>query len=300
MNESVNNPFSQTYSDNNDAVLIKHALIGSKDALEQLIIKHQQWIYNIAFRMVANHEDANDISQEIVIKLITNLSSYDASKAAFRTWAYRIIVNHVLNMKRREYEKAHSSLEHFYSFVDRIPDEDPMIAPDMGIIVQDTMIGCVLGALMCLERTQRIVFILGVVFDVTSKQGAEILNVSRENFRKILSRSRKKLYSFMNNKCGLINENAPCQCRNKINEFIRQGWHSRDNLQFYKESVSMVSDMITYKISRFNHSIYYEFIRLFQSHPFYESSNMIEWIRETIHGKEFQSIFDLDENKVEG
>ncbi|TKJ46344.1 hypothetical protein CEE34_09010 [Candidatus Aerophobetes bacterium Ae_b3a] len=59
--------------------------------------------------------------------------------------------------------------------------------------------------------------------DVTGSQGSEILEISKANFRKILSTARAKLCNFMNEKCGIVNKNNPCRCRNKLAGFIREG-----------------------------------------------------------------------------
>ena len=66
-----------------------------------LLGRHQPWIFNLAFRMVLVRQDAEDVTQEILIKVLTSLSTYDPSRAAFRTWLYRIVVNHVINMRKR-------------------------------------------------------------------------------------------------------------------------------------------------------------------------------------------------------
>ncbi len=66
---------------------------------KQLVTRHQRWIYNIVLRMIYLPQDAEDITQEILIKLITKLSTFKGD-SRFRTWLYRIVVNHVLNMKR--------------------------------------------------------------------------------------------------------------------------------------------------------------------------------------------------------
>ena len=289
------NPFvADRNDDTKDAELIRQALDGNKEALGLLVSKHQAWIYNIAFRMVLVAEDAEDITQEIVIKIITKLSTYDCKKASFRTWLYRIVVNYVINMKKRGYEEPVSILEKYYSFIDKIPDEKITITPEINLIINDVIVGCVLGALLCLDRKQRLVFILGVVFNVSSKQGREIMGVSEVSFRKTLSRARAKLYNFMNNKCGLVNKNAPCKCRNKVSEFIKQGWHTIDNINFYRENALQVNELISEKINQFDDTIYSNFIKLYRSHPFYEPSDLTEWIRKILEKQEFKEIFDLN------
>ena len=289
------NPFVADRSeDTKDGELIRQALDGNQVVLGLLISRHQAWIYNIAFRMVLVTEDAEDITQEILIKMITKLSTYDCKKASFRTWLYRIVTNHVINMKKKGYEKSISTLEGYYSFIETIPDENISITPETNLVINDVIVGCVLGALLCLDRQQRLVFIMGVVFNVTSEQGGEIIGISSANFRKILSRARAKLYNFMNNKCGLVNKNAPCKCRNKVSEFIRQGWHTVDNINFYRENATKVNGLISEKIDRFENTIHPDFIKLYQDHPFYEPPDVTEWLKKILEQREFKEIFDLN------
>ena len=98
------NPLTDVPSgDADDQDLVRHVQQGSREALELLITRHQSWIYNIVLRMVYNPHDAEDATQEILIKLLTTLSTFEG-RSRFRTWLYRIVVNHVLNMKRTRSE----------------------------------------------------------------------------------------------------------------------------------------------------------------------------------------------------
>lgn len=98
------NPLADVPSgDADDQDLVRHAQQGSREALELLIGRHQAWIYNIVLRMVYNPYDAEDATQEILIKLLTTLSAFEG-RSRFRTWLYRIVVNHVLNMTRTRSE----------------------------------------------------------------------------------------------------------------------------------------------------------------------------------------------------
>ena len=84
-------------ADGDDAALVARIREGDRDALEALIERHQGWIYNIVLRMTYLPEDAEDATQEVLIKVLTKLSSFEG-RSRFRTWLYRIVVNHVLNM----------------------------------------------------------------------------------------------------------------------------------------------------------------------------------------------------------
>jgi len=95
------NPFSgKNYSDEYDQILIAEAINGDRNSLSELVTKHQQYIFNIAMKMINNVEDAEDVTQEILIKLVTSLSKYDSRKGKFRTWLYRITFNHLMNIKK--------------------------------------------------------------------------------------------------------------------------------------------------------------------------------------------------------
>src|SRR3989475_6740500 len=103
---SSTNPFADDApTDLEDRTLVARARSGSREALEDLVRRHQGWIYNIAVRMLYHPHDAEDATQEILIKAVTRLSSFEG-RSSVRTWLYRIVVNHVLNMKRGRVEHA--------------------------------------------------------------------------------------------------------------------------------------------------------------------------------------------------
>src|SRR3981081_2566111 len=95
------NPFTEVIGgDVDDVDLVEQAKNGDRAALEKLILRHQAWVYNIAIRMVFRPHDAEEVTQEVLVKVITKLSTLKG-ESTFRTWLYRIAANHVLNMKRR-------------------------------------------------------------------------------------------------------------------------------------------------------------------------------------------------------
>jgi len=100
MRELFNPTSEKGHYDQKDDLLVTAALSGNQQALEELISRHQGWIHNIAVRMLWNPQDAQDTTQEILLKIVTYLSSF-RRESAFRTRAYRIVCNHVLNCRRR-------------------------------------------------------------------------------------------------------------------------------------------------------------------------------------------------------
>ncbi len=203
---SITNPFADNAStDLEDRALVARARAGNREALEELVRRHQGWIYNIAVRMLYHPQDAEDATQEILLKAVTRLSSFEG-RSSFRTWLYRIVVNHVLNMKRGRLEQTSISFRSYGHALDNTPDldlPDPSSAPaDVRLLVAEAMIGCVSGMLLCLDREQRLTYILGEIFGVTDTVAAELLEISGENFRQRLARARRDLHNFMNDKCG--------------------------------------------------------------------------------------------------
>src|SRR5215510_8097306 len=154
------NPFANDASPDVDRDLVERAQSGNKEALELLVTRHQRWIYNLVLRMVYDPHDAEDVTQEILIKLITKLSTFE-SRSSVRTWLYRIAVNHVLNMKRTRGEEAEWTFEKYGGGLRAAPDEelpDPRSVPvDLQLIVEEAKIGCTSGMLLCLSREQRLV-----------------------------------------------------------------------------------------------------------------------------------------------
>jgi RNA polymerase sigma factor (sigma-70 family) len=237
------------------------------------------------------------VTQEVLVKVITKLASYDASKGAFRTWLYRIVANHVINMKTRGYEAAVTGFDTYYSFVSQVPDQEPDASPETQMVIEDLAIGCVMGTLLCLDRKQRLAFILAVGFGASDIVGGEILDLSRDSFRKILSRARAKLYQYMSGNCSLLNPDAPCHCRKKAKGFIDSGAYSADRVFFRQVDGPRLRELVGETIERFNNEVYDDFARLHREHPFYTPPDTTQWLRELVERKSFKDIFQLDDSR---
>ncbi|HOP62404.1 MAG TPA: RNA polymerase sigma factor [Spirochaetota bacterium] len=287
------NPFTEIESDDDDKSLIGNVLQGDRKSLEKLILRNQGWIYNIAFKMVMDHDDASDITQEILIKFITGLSTYDPEKGAFRTWLYRIVANHVLTMKKKKFETRIHDFDTYTGLIEKLPDNRTFSHPDAGVLEEELKTGCLMGMLMCLNRRDRLVFLLGAVFNVNDVTGAEVMDITRENFRKILSRAREKLYSHMNGFCGVANPENRCRCSCKTKAFYDMGMLDPANTRYYKPDRKKVRDMLNRKLRHFDESFYGPFLDIFIDQPFYKSPDMVQWLRDMLRHDEFRGIFDI-------
>jgi RNA polymerase sigma factor (sigma-70 family) len=293
----VRNPLLESApSDPEDRELVCQVQSGNREALEQLITRHQAWIYNIVIRMVYLRQDAEDATQEILVKLITKLSTF-AGKSSFRTWLYRIVVNHVLNMKRCRADMAEWTFTRYGDSLDATPDmdlPDPRSVPaDVQLLVDEARIGCTAGMLLCLDREQRLIYILGAIFGVTDVVSAELLEISRENFRQKLARARRDLHNFLNDKCGLVNEANPCRCAKKTQGFINAGFVDPQNLLFARQHVIRVRDVAEKKSEDID-ALDEAYAELHRDHPFQEPADFVASLRALINQTEFKSTLELE------
>src|SRR5690349_11978490 len=161
------NPFSEIVeAGTSDNELVEQAKNGDRAALEKLVLRHQAWIYNIAVRMVFQPHDAEEVTQEVLVKVITKLSTFQG-ESKFRTWLYRITANHVLNMKRRRAEAQVKTFAAYGAAIVGTPDldlPDPKNVPvALPLLVEEAKNGCTMGMLLCLDRKQRLIFTLGQI-----------------------------------------------------------------------------------------------------------------------------------------
>ena len=284
--------------DSSDTELVALSVKGDKPALEKLIKKHQDYIYNIALRMVFNPDEAKDVTQEVLIKIITKLGSFEG-RSSFRTWAYRIVVNHVLNMKKSMGETSHAdNFTKYGQTIDNCPDSDfpdnTSYSVDSKILVEEVKISCMFGMLLCLDREQRLVYTLGGLMSISDTVGAEIMEITKDNFRQRLSRARRNLHNFMNNKCGLVNKENPCRCSKKTKALIQVGYVNPDNLKFTRNFYYKMDKMSERKVNELIDVLDNECNELFRTHPYEKSPDFVLSLRKILESDKFLNIFNAN------
>ena len=251
---------------------IKASLDGDKAALSNLMEEHYVYTFNICLKMLYSHHDAEDVNNEIWIKVISKLSSFNF-KSSFRTWLYRIVVNHILDMKKKNIELAITGGFEGYqanlaSIATRVLDSEELII--LRESVNEAKISCMSGMLMCLDREQRLIYVMGDIFNIGHVLGSEVFNLSLVNYRKKLSRARAELFSFMNNQCGLVDKRNPCRCSKKTKGFISVGYVDPNKLEFVADFKTQIQDRLTDKSDKLDDLSNDYHTQLFQTHPFAE------------------------------
>lgn len=205
--------------------LVTRAQSGDREAVEDIVRAIGDDVYGLAMRMLWHPADAEDASQEILVKVITNLGSF-RGESRFTTWVYRIAANHLLSTRKRRAEQERLTFRRFgEQLAEGLSDAVFQTPSDVeeGLLVEEVKIGCTQGMLLCLDREHRLIYILGEVFGVTSEIGGEVLEITPAAFRKRLSRARQRLRAFMQDHCGLVNDAVPCRCVRRVDHAIAIG-----------------------------------------------------------------------------
>jgi RNA polymerase sigma factor (sigma-70 family) len=261
-------------SDTPDCDLIERALRGDRAGVDALVRRHQDWIYNLAIRMTGSREDAEDATQEVLIKAVTRLSTFRGA-SSFRTWLYRIASNHLLTMAMRRREHRQDPFGRYGKVIDTAPvmewPDEKSLPVDRRLLLEETKLGCMMGTLRCLDRRQRLVFILGGIFEVDSRIGAEVMEIGADNFRQILSRSRRRIARFMEDHCGLMDERNTCRCEKKTMAGLAAEYIDARNLQYTGDSRGTVQDAIGRHIVELKDLVERKAQEIFRRHPFWEA-----------------------------
>ena len=279
----MHNPFNENKCENEtDEALLVAIRDGDKHALERLVLRHQAWIYNIAMRMVYDPHEAEDLTQEILVKVITKLDSFQG-RSNIRTWIYRIAANHIFNARKGPIEQMIKTFSQYGDELDSIIDSDASALnanqAELELMVEEARISCIHGMLLCLERNQRLIFILGEIMNVDSQTGAEILEISADNFRQRLSRARKELYSFMNEKCGLVNKDNPCRCSRKTKGFIELGIVNPKQLLFSEGHVNKIEDITPAVLNEVDQIEEMAYVAEYQNTPFAKPQTQTDMLK---------------------
>lgn len=201
--------------------LVKLAAEGDKGALEQLLTGVQDLVFNLSLRMLGTIHDAEDASQEILIRVMTNLASF-RGESAFTTWVFRIAVNHLKNYRKSMFAQHPLSFEYYGEDIVSGKEKDIpdlTMGVDRNLLEQELKLSCTNVMLQCLDTDSRCIYILGTMFRVDSRLAAEILEISPEAYRQRLSRIKKKMAGFLNEYCGLSGKGV-CSCSKRISYAI--------------------------------------------------------------------------------
>jgi len=213
--------------------LARRAAAGDSRALSRLVEEVQHPIYRLALRFLGHPEDAKDASQEILVRLITHLGSFEG-RSQFMTWAYAVAVRQLMRTRKRELESAVKGAEAYAAALDRGLADRDFTAEDAEyrLLSAEVRIGCTYGMLLCLSRPLRASYILGDAMGMTDIVAAEICGITPAAQRQRLARARRTVRTIIADRCGLVDAANPCRCARQIQSGLDAGILERDNLRF--------------------------------------------------------------------
>ena len=246
-----------------DEELVALAVAGDRKALDTLLKRHQDYIYNISLRLFLHPNDALDDTQEVLIKVVTSLRTF-AGKSQFRTWLYRMVINHFLNSPTRRYEhlfERHADLTTLAGA--DLPEREVTEAE-----VEEVRLLCSTAMLLCLTRDQRLLYIIGEIFGADHALGAEIFGLTPGNYRVRLHRAKADLLNYVTGKCGLIDHKNPCRCPKKAKVMVQQGIVDQDRLLFNQQYTQKIAQVVSRRKDEVSDEIQLNLSTLFRDSPF--------------------------------
>ncbi len=212
--------------------LVERANAGDRAALETLVASIQDQVYALCLRMLSNPSDAEDAAQEILIKVVTHLSTF-RWQSAFSTWVHRIAANHLVDARIERNRRAAMSFEALGGMIDAgIAAATPTPSAVDAVLVEEVRITCTQAMLLCLDVDHRLAYILGEILELPGEEGAAILEIDPAAYRKRLSRAREAVLAFMQKRCGVLDSNNPCRCSLQVPYTIRVGMLDPNRLRF--------------------------------------------------------------------
>ncbi len=172
-----------------DAGLVESYKNGSSQAMGQIVNKYKGTIYNIAYGMLGNVEDAEDITQEVFLRVCQKVSQF-RFKCRFKTWLCRIVINLCINKKEREIRQASSTGN---------GDPKPLVeieTPETKAL-QAEKDRQIKAALDQLNEDYRAVVILRDMEGLSYKEIADVLECSQKLVKSRLHEARMKLRKFL-------------------------------------------------------------------------------------------------------
>jgi len=177
-----------------ETILIKQTLEGDVKSFEEIVNKYSAMVYTLAYRVLKNREEAEEISQDVFIKIYQSLNSFNM-KSKLSTWIYRITYNTSINKFRSQRRRVVTTeIDRYVEFnISSLPDAHN----DLSEKENQRIIS---NSILKLPETDRIIITLYYYEELSVKEIAEITELSAQNIKIKLFRSRQKLYNELNGK----------------------------------------------------------------------------------------------------
>ena len=200
---------------------VQAATRGDAQAIRALVEQLQQPVYNLGVRMLGSHQDAEEATQEALLRVITHLGTF-RGESRFSTWVWSIAVRVMLQFQRQR-ARVPIPIEDFAADLAAGADEKATERLEDAVLLRQVKLGCSRAMLQCLDDDHRLAYVLGEIMEVPGPQAAQALEISPAAYRKRLSRARTQVNANLRQVCGVVNPARACRCHKRIKPAQRLG-----------------------------------------------------------------------------
>lgn len=243
----------------------------------------------MSLRMLGTVPDAQDATQDILLKVLTHLSSFRGD-STLETWVFRMAVNYLYSYRKGLFSQRPLSFEvcgeDISSGRERdVPDQSGGV--DRGLLERELKLSCSNVMLQCLDPESRCIYILGTMFRLDSRIAGEILGLTPEAYRQRLSRIRKKMAEFLSEYCGLSGT-GKCRCSRRVNYAIATHRLDPARLEYQALEECALGDIVSCADAMEELDTQSQ---VFGDLPPYRGTvHITTWIRDLMKSKEFATV----------
>ena len=183
------------YQQLNDADLMSLVVAGNHQAFAQIVERHTDRFFALAYRSLQNQTDAEDVVQQAFIKLWQKPAAWNSDKSQFTTWFYRVIVNACHDLRRGNKRVIDVDDEIVYAAVQPDQSEQQNLEYEQDARWKQK---CVEHAMGKLPESQRDALNLVVYAEMPQKQAADVLGISLKALESLLVRAKKSMIKTIN------------------------------------------------------------------------------------------------------
>jgi RNA polymerase sigma-70 factor (ECF subfamily) len=170
-----------------DTILIERCIKGDRQAFETLLVQYEKPVFNAAYRMLNNRDDAIDVTQNVFLKVYENFDSFDPSRRFF-SWIYRITLNESINWLGKQ--NRLEPLQHETADDGKGPEQE-VASAELSAVVQ--------AALMTIKADYRTVVILKHILGCSYVEIGEVLEIPEKTVKSRLYTARQILKDTLSN-----------------------------------------------------------------------------------------------------
>ncbi len=216
----------------------------SLPVLDEIAVNYGSLVSIICRRMITDREIAKEAAQQVWVEITRSYPSFKG-RSKISTWIYtitrRVAMNYVTNEK-------HYSVSALSKYMDGVKIEPPVNSgPEYVLWVKEMCNRCLTGILYCLDNESRLAYVFREIANLPYSDISGIFDRDEQTVRKSVSRSRRKVQSFLKGRCMYHSGNGKCQCRMK--KWIKQINFDKEYLKIrdikhrinaYKESTKVL------------------------------------------------------------